>query len=191
MNASTKILSWLIASSHSTSTAYTLAEIKVSMTPSSKSTTPQLWPFESYHTENDWCHFLWFRNKLIGAIFYGFEISSVPYLIPGSPFLISRTYCSDGCSYVSVTVEAAVTGIWLYTASRPFMPNMRIYTNTALVCEDQYFVMELLLLHHPVDCSVCDQGGECELQEQSFHYGSDRGSFFFFLNLWVTPFGVV
>jgi hypothetical protein len=53
MNASTKILSWLIASSHSTSTAYILAEIKVSMTPSSKSTTPQLWPFESYHTEND------------------------------------------------------------------------------------------------------------------------------------------
>ena len=75
------LLSWLIASSHSTSTAFILAEIKVSMTPSSKSTTPQLWPFESYHTENDWCHFLWFRNKLISAIFDGFEISSIPYLI--------------------------------------------------------------------------------------------------------------
>ena len=62
----------------------------------------------------------------------------------------------------------------------PFMPSMRIFTNTALVRKAQEFVMELLLLHHPLDCPVCDQGGECELQEQSFNYGSDRGRFFFF-----------
>ncbi|CAM9137065.1 unnamed protein product, partial [Laminaria digitata] len=42
--------------------------------------------------------------------------------------------------------------------------------------------MELLLLHHPLDCPVCDQGGECELQEQSFNFGSDRGRFLFFKN---------
>lgn len=61
----------------------------------------------------------------------------------------------------------------------PFLPNMRIFTNTALVHKAQEFVMEFLLLHHPLDCPVCDQGGECELQEQSFNYGSDRGRFFF------------
>ncbi|CAN0380295.1 unnamed protein product, partial [Hapterophycus canaliculatus] len=33
-----------------------------------------------------------------------------------------------------------------------------------------------------LDCPVCDQGGECELQEQSFNFGSDRGRFFFFKN---------
>nr|UVW81750.1 NADH dehydrogenase subunit 11 [Sargassum horneri] len=62
----------------------------------------------------------------------------------------------------------------------PFLPNMIIFTNTALVHKAQEFIMEFLLLHHPLDCPVCDQGGECELQEQSFNYGSDRGRFFFF-----------
>ena len=48
----------------------------------------------------------------------------------------------------------------------PFMPNMRIYTNTALVRKAQEFAMESLLLHHALDCPVCDQGGECELQNK-------------------------
>ena len=60
--------------------------------PSSKSGTPQFCPFESYHTENDRRHFLWFRNKLIGAIFYAFEISSVPYLIVRSLSHSSRDF---------------------------------------------------------------------------------------------------
>nr|YP_010156472.1 NADH dehydrogenase subunit 11 [Laminaria rodriguezii]QQY84995.1 NADH dehydrogenase subunit 11 [Laminaria rodriguezii] len=64
----------------------------------------------------------------------------------------------------------------------PFLPNLRIFTNTALVRKAQESVMELLLLHHPLDCPVCDQGGECELQEQSFNFGSDRGRFLFFKN---------
>lgn len=64
----------------------------------------------------------------------------------------------------------------------PFFPKLRIFTNTALVRKAQEAVMELILLHHPLDCPVCDQGGECELQEQSFHFGSDRGKFFFFKN---------
>ena len=73
-----------------------------------------------------------------------------------------------------------------------FMPNTRIYTNTALVRKAQEFAMESLLLHHALDCPVCNQGGECELQEQSFNCGSDRGSFLLlFFNLWVIPFGVV
>jgi len=64
----------------------------------------------------------------------------------------------------------------------PLLPYLKIFTNTALVRKAQEFVMELILLHHPLDCPVCDQGGECELQEQSFNYGSDRGRFFFFKN---------
>nr|QWE51015.1 Nad11 [Phaeophyceae sp.] len=61
----------------------------------------------------------------------------------------------------------------------PFLPGLRIFTTSALVRKAQEFVMELILLNHPLDCPICDQGGECELQEQSFHYGSDRGRFFF------------
>lgn len=37
--------------------------------------------------------------------------------------------------------------------------------------------MEFLLINHPLDCPICDQGGECDLQDQSMHFGSDRGRF--------------
>ena len=38
-------------------------------------------------------------------------------------------------------------------------------------------VMEFLLANHPLDCPICDQGGECDLQDQSMVYGSDRSRF--------------
>ena len=37
--------------------------------------------------------------------------------------------------------------------------------------------MEFLLANHPLDCPICDQGGECDLQDQSMRYGADRGRF--------------
>jgi NADH dehydrogenase (ubiquinone) Fe-S protein 1 len=39
-------------------------------------------------------------------------------------------------------------------------------------------VMELLLVNHPLDCPICDQGGECDLQDQAMVFGSDRGRMF-------------
>ena len=39
-------------------------------------------------------------------------------------------------------------------------------------------VLEFLLINHPLDCPICDQGGECDLQDLSFLYGSDKGRFF-------------
>lgn len=38
-------------------------------------------------------------------------------------------------------------------------------------------VMEFLLMNHPLDCPICDQGGECDLQDQSMAFGSDRSRF--------------
>ena len=38
-------------------------------------------------------------------------------------------------------------------------------------------VMEMLLINHPLDCPICDQGGECDLQDQAMAYGFDRGRF--------------
>lgn len=38
-------------------------------------------------------------------------------------------------------------------------------------------VMEFLLVNHPLDCPICDQGGECDLQDQSMAFGSDRSRF--------------
>jgi NADH dehydrogenase (ubiquinone) Fe-S protein 1 len=54
---------------------------------------------------------------------------------------------------------------------------MKIKTNTPLVKKAREGVMEFLLLNHPLDCPICDQGGECDLQDQAMVFGSDRGRF--------------
>jgi len=61
----------------------------------------------------------------------------------------------------------------------PVAPNMRIYTDTPLVKKARENVMEFLLVNHPLDCPICDQGGECDLQEQAMIFGSDRSRFFY------------
>lgn len=45
------------------------------------------------------------------------------------------------------------------------------------VCACREGVMEFLLVNHPLDCPICDQGGECDLQDQSMAFGSDRSRF--------------
>ncbi|KAJ3101323.1 NADH dehydrogenase (ubiquinone) 78K chain precursor, 5-prime end [Phlyctochytrium planicorne] len=63
------------------------------------------------------------------------------------------------------------------SCAMPVMPGMKIKTNTPLVKKAREGVMEFLLANHPLDCPVCDQGGECDLQDQSVRYGSDRSRF--------------
>jgi len=58
------------------------------------------------------------------------------------------------------------------------MPNMSIYTNTPVVKKAREAVMEFLLANHPLDCPICDQGGECDLQDQAMTHGSDSSRFF-------------
>jgi NADH dehydrogenase (ubiquinone) Fe-S protein 1 len=61
----------------------------------------------------------------------------------------------------------------------PVAPNMRIFTDTPLVQKARENVLEFLLLNHPLDCPICDQGGECDLQEQTAVFGSDRSRYFY------------
>ncbi len=56
--------------------------------------------------------------------------------------------------------------------------DMRIYTKTNLVKKTRESILEFLLINHPLDCPICDQGGECDLQDQAMIYGSDRGRFY-------------
>ena len=55
---------------------------------------------------------------------------------------------------------------------------MNIFTNTELVKKAREGVLEFLLANHPLDCPICDQGGECDLQDQSLVFGGDRGRFY-------------
>lgn len=55
--------------------------------------------------------------------------------------------------------------------------NMVIHTNTEKVKKAREGVMEFLLINHPLDCPICDQGGECDLQDQAFKYGSGKSRY--------------
>ena len=63
------------------------------------------------------------------------------------------------------------------SCAMPAAEGMNIKTNTTLVEKARKGVMEFLLANHPLDCPVCDQGGECDLQDQSLYYGVDKSRF--------------
>ena len=63
------------------------------------------------------------------------------------------------------------------SCAMPAIEGMNIKTNTAFVEKARKGVMEFLLANHPLDCPVCDQGGECDLQDQSMFYGVDKSRF--------------
>ena len=63
------------------------------------------------------------------------------------------------------------------SCAMPAAEGMNIKTNTSLVEKARKGVMEFLLVNHPLDCPVCDQGGECDLQDQSMFYGVDKSRF--------------
>jgi len=63
------------------------------------------------------------------------------------------------------------------SCAMPVSEGMNIKTNTSLVEKARKGVMEFLLVNHPLDCPVCDQGGECDLQDQSMFYGVDKSRY--------------
>jgi NADH-quinone oxidoreductase subunit G len=63
------------------------------------------------------------------------------------------------------------------SCAMPCGDGMVIRTNTELVHKARKGVMEFLLINHPLDCPICDQGGECDLQDQAMAYGFDRSRF--------------
>lgn len=59
----------------------------------------------------------------------------------------------------------------------PVNDGMQIFTDTEVVRRARRAVMEFLLINHPLDCPICDQGGECDLQDQAFGYGADHSRY--------------
>ncbi|MEO1941209.1 MAG: 2Fe-2S iron-sulfur cluster-binding protein, partial [Candidatus Thioglobus sp.] len=59
----------------------------------------------------------------------------------------------------------------------PVTDGMKVYTKSKMALDAQQAVMEFLLVNHPLDCPICDQGGECELQDVSMGYGNDVSNY--------------
>ena len=74
-------------------------------------------------------------------------------------------------------VEMEKSGKPIASCAMPAAEGMNIKTNTSFVEKARKGVMEFLLANHPLDCPVCDQGGECDLQDQSLYYGVDKSRF--------------
>ncbi|KAF2146101.1 uncharacterized protein K452DRAFT_220333 [Aplosporella prunicola CBS 121167] len=82
---------------------------------------------------------------------------------------------AGNCRMCLVEVERAPKPV--ASCAWPVQPGMNVKTDSPLVHKAREGVMEFLLANHPLDCPICDQGGECDLQDQSMRYGADRGRF--------------
>ena len=79
------------------------------------------------------------------------------------------------CRMCLVEVERAPKP--LPACATPVMDGMKVFTRSKTARNAQKSVMEFLLINHPLDCPICDQGGECELQDVAMGYGGDVSRF--------------
>jgi NADH-quinone oxidoreductase subunit G len=63
------------------------------------------------------------------------------------------------------------------SCAMPITEGMKIHTDTPMVKKAREGVMEFLLANHPLDCPICDQGGECDLQDQAYQYGAGKSEY--------------
>ncbi|KAJ5176457.1 NADH-ubiquinone oxidoreductase 78 kDa subunit, partial [Penicillium canariense] len=94
---------------------------------------------------------------------------------PDTATTSTKLLIAGNCRMCLVEVERAPKPV--ASCAWPVQPGMVVKTNSPLVHKAREGVMEFLLANHPLDCPVCDQGGECDLQDQSMRYGADRGRF--------------
>ncbi|KAK6108293.1 NADH dehydrogenase (quinone) G subunit [Brugia pahangi] len=83
-----------------------------------------------------------------------------------------RLSIAGNCRMCLVEVEKQIKPA--ASCAMPVANGMRVQTNSPMAKKAREGVMEFLLLNHPLDCPICDQGGECDLQDQSMGFGSDR-----------------
>jgi NADH-quinone oxidoreductase subunit G len=86
-----------------------------------------------------------------------------------------RLKIAGNCRMCLVEIEKSPKPV--ASCAMPISDGMVIHTNTPKVQQAREGVMEFLLINHPLDCPICDQGGECDLQDQAFKYGKNLSRF--------------
>ncbi|WP_458096532.1 NADH-quinone oxidoreductase subunit NuoG [Roseomonas sp. WA12] len=86
-----------------------------------------------------------------------------------------RLSIAGNCRMCLVEVEKAPKPV--ASCAFPVMEGMKIITDSPGVRNARRGVMEFLLINHPLDCPICDQGGECDLQDQAMAYGGDHSRY--------------
>ena len=86
-----------------------------------------------------------------------------------------RLSVAGNCRMCLVEIEKAPKPI--ASCAYPVAEGMVVRTDTPIVRQARRGVMEFLLINHPLDCPICDQGGQCDLQDQSYAYGMDHSRY--------------
>ncbi len=119
------------------------------------------------------------------------EVDGIPLQAPKGSMIIQATdqagisiprFCyhrklsiAANCRMCLVDVEKSPKP--MPACATPVMEGMKIYTQSRRTIDAQHGVMEFLLINHPLDCPICDQGGECELQDLAMGYGRSVSRF--------------
>lgn len=81
-----------------------------------------------------------------------------------------RLLVAGNCRICLVEVEKSIKPV--VSCATPVIEGVKVFTKTPLVFKAREAVIEFLLINHPLDCPICDQAGECDLQNQSFSFGT-------------------
>ncbi len=119
------------------------------------------------------------------------EVDGIPLQVPKNSMIIEATdkagipvprFCyhrkltvAANCRMCLVDVEKAPKP--MPACATPVMEGMKVFTQSKRAIDAQHGVMEFLLINHPLDCPICDQGGECELQDLAMGYGRSVSRF--------------
>jgi NADH-quinone oxidoreductase subunit G len=87
-----------------------------------------------------------------------------------------RLSVAGNCRMCLVEIEKAPPKPFA-SCAYPVADGMVVHTDSKMVRAARRGVMEFLLINHPLDCPICDQGGECDLQDQAMGYGSDHSRY--------------
>lgn len=87
----------------------------------------------------------------------------------------SRLSIAGNCRMCLVEMEKFPKPV--ASCAQPALDNMVIHTNSPMVRKAREGVMEFLLINHPLDCPICDQAGECDLQDQAMAYGKGESRY--------------
>lgn len=114
------------------------------------------------------------------------KVSLIAYLIANGISVPHYCYHNDlsiagNCRVCLVELKNSMKPVVsCATNARAVLQNSNVYHDSALVKKARENILEFLLLNHPLDCPICDQGGDCDLQDQSLFFGFTKRRFYKF-----------
>jgi NADH dehydrogenase (ubiquinone) Fe-S protein 1 len=114
------------------------------------------------------------------------KVSLISYLIANGVAVPHYCYHNDlsiagNCRVCLVEIKNAIKPVVsCATNAKATLYNNKVYHDSVLVKKARENILEFLLLNHPLDCPICDQGGDCDLQDQSLFFGFTKRRFYKF-----------